>query len=116
MKHPANRIAAAAQATAGVEGYVFDSVNGSQIAFWTCCETAPPAQHMHDFDEYLLVVGGRYTLVIEGGRIVLQAGQGYAIRRGVPHSGEVLAGTGTIHALGGHRADRFRTSSCEGPG
>jgi hypothetical protein len=40
MKHPANRIARSNQATAGVEGYVFDGANGSQMAFWTCNETA----------------------------------------------------------------------------
>jgi hypothetical protein len=38
MKHPANRIIRSNQATPGVEGYVFDGVNGSQMAFWTCGE------------------------------------------------------------------------------
>jgi hypothetical protein len=33
MKHPANRIAAPDQATPGVEGYVFDGAEGSQMAF-----------------------------------------------------------------------------------
>jgi hypothetical protein len=36
MQHPANRIATTAQATAGVDGYVFDGADGSQMAFWTC--------------------------------------------------------------------------------
>jgi hypothetical protein len=31
MKHPANKIATSSQATPGVEGYVFDGVDGSQI-------------------------------------------------------------------------------------
>jgi hypothetical protein len=35
MKNPANRIATSDQATPGVEGYVFDGVDGSQMAFWT---------------------------------------------------------------------------------
>ena len=106
MKNPANRIATTAQATPGVEGYVFDGVDGSQMAFWTCRDTAPSAAHVHDFDEYMVVVQGCYTLIVEGTRIPLEAGQEHVIPRGVVHSGEVRAGTRTIHAFGGHRADR----------
>ena len=40
MKNPFNRIAKTSQATQGVEGYVFDGTDGSQMAFWTCAETA----------------------------------------------------------------------------
>jgi hypothetical protein len=58
MKHPANRIAIAASATPGVEGYVFDGTDGSQMAFWTCRETASSAGHEHEFDEYTVVVAG----------------------------------------------------------
>ncbi len=107
MKHPANRIAVSNQATPGVEGYVFDGADGSQMAFWTCLETASSAAHVHEFDEYMLVVEGCYTLIVDGNRIPVTAGQEYFIPRGVPHSGEVLAGTRTIHAFGGHRADRL---------
>jgi len=56
MKHPANRIATSNQATSGVEGYVFDGAGGSQMAFWTCRETAASATHAHDYDEYTIVV------------------------------------------------------------
>jgi len=106
MKHPANRIAKSNQATPGVEGYLFDGADGSQLAFWTCRETAASAAHAHAYDEYMLVVQGCYTLIIDGKRIPVKAGEEYFIARGVLHSGEVLAGTRTIHAFGGHRADR----------
>ena len=106
MKRPANRIAKAQQATPGVEGYVFDGADGSQMAFWTSSETAASAEHAHDYDEYMLVVEGCYTLVIDGRRVPVKAGEEYVIPRGVRHGGEVLAGTRTIHAFGGHRADR----------
>ena len=106
MQHPANRIATTSQATPGVEGYVFDGVDGSQMAFWTCRETASSAEHLHDYDEYMLVVQGLYTLIIDGQKIPVSAGEEYFIPRGVPHSGEVQAGTRTIHAFGGHRANR----------
>lgn len=76
------------------------------MAFWTCNETAASAEHTHDFDEYMLVVRGRYTLITNGKRIEIGAGEEYFILRGTPHSGGVLAGTRTIHAFGGHRADR----------
>jgi quercetin dioxygenase-like cupin family protein len=108
MKHPANRIATSQQATPGVEGYIFDGADTSQMAFWTCRATAASAEHTHDYDEYMLVVQGCYTLITHGERIPLRAGEEYFIARGVPHSGEVQAGTRTIHAFGGHRADRVR--------
>jgi mannose-6-phosphate isomerase-like protein (cupin superfamily) len=110
MKDPANRIAGSDQATPGVEGYVFDGENGSQMAFWSSRETAASASHVHDYDEYMLVVQGCYTLIINGERIPVKAGEEYLISRGVAHSGEVLAGTRTIHAFGGHRADRVHGS------
>lgn len=58
MKHPANRIANTCQATRGVEGYIFDGADESQMAFWTCRETASSAAQVHDYDEYMLVVQG----------------------------------------------------------
>jgi mannose-6-phosphate isomerase-like protein (cupin superfamily) len=76
------------------------------LAFWTCRETAASAAHTHDFDEYMIVVQGCYTLIINGERIPVSAGQEHFIPRGVAHSGEVLAGTRTIHPFGGRRADR----------
>jgi quercetin dioxygenase-like cupin family protein len=106
MKDPANRIRQSSQATRGVEGYVFDGVNGTQMAFWTCAENATSAEHAHDYDEYLVVVQGCYTLIIGGRRIPLKAGEEYVIPQGVLHRGEVLAGTRMIHAFGGHRAER----------
>ncbi len=106
MKHPANRIAPGQQATPGVEGYVYDGANGSQMAYWTCHQTAASAPHVHDFDEYMIVVEGSYTLVIDGERIRLNAGDERFIPQGVWHAGEVVAGTRTIHAFGGRRAQR----------
>jgi mannose-6-phosphate isomerase-like protein (cupin superfamily) len=56
----------------------------------------------------MIVVQGCYTLVIGGERIPVKSGEEYFIPRGVVHAGEVAAGTRTIHAFGGHRADRIR--------
>ena len=106
MKHPANRIATGSQATPGVEGYVFDGADGSQMAFWTCHLTDRSAPHVHEFDAYMVVVRGCYTLIIDGERIPVRAGEEYFIPKGVFHGGEPLAGTRTIHAFGGRRAER----------
>lgn len=110
MKRPANRIATSDQATPGVEGYVFDGADGSQLAFWTCRQAAAAEAQTHEYDEYVVVVQGCYTLIIGGKRIPLKAGEEYCIPRGTRHGGEVVAGTRTIHAFGGHRADRMRSS------
>jgi quercetin dioxygenase-like cupin family protein len=111
MQHPANRITPSNQATPGVEGYVFDGADGGQMAFWTCRQTAVSSPHTHDFDEYMVVVEGCYTLIVNGERVPINAGEEYFIPRGTPHSGEALAGTRTIHAFGGHRADRCLPNS-----
>jgi len=110
MKHRANRIATSDQATPGVEGYIFDGADGSQMAFWTCPESAISAEHVHDYDEYVVVVQGCFTLIIEGERIPLKAGDEYMIPLGVRSGGEVVAGTRTIHAFGGHRAEQAEGS------
>jgi hypothetical protein len=47
MKHPANRVATASQYTEGIEGYVFDGADGSQMAFWRCESDAITAEHVH---------------------------------------------------------------------
>jgi hypothetical protein len=56
---------------------VFDGANGTQMAFWTCAKTASSAEHVHDYDEYMVVVQGYYTLIIDGERIQVKAGQEY---------------------------------------
>jgi mannose-6-phosphate isomerase-like protein (cupin superfamily) len=110
MKRPANRIDTASQATPGVEGYLYDGAEGSQMAFWTCHETAAATPHVHDFDEYMVVIEGCYTLVIGSERISIKAGEEYVIRRGIVHGGEAVAGTRVINAFGGQRAVRAAQS------
>jgi len=76
------------------------------MVFWTCDETTSSTEHVDEFDEYMLVVQGCYMLLTDGRRIPVKAGEEYQIPRDVAHGGEVVAGTRTIHAFGGHRADR----------
>src|SRR5260370_7750540 len=90
MKNPANRIASTNQATPGVDGYIFDGVDGSQMAFWTCSQTARSSAHTHDYDEYMIVAQGCYTLIINGQRIPLKAGPDNFIGRGDLHTAQPL--------------------------
>jgi hypothetical protein len=74
MKNLANRIARTTQATPGVEGYLFDGIDGSQVTFWTCHQTASSTPRAHDFAEYMLAVQGCYTIDVGaplGGRDTL---------------------------------------------
>ena len=111
MQNAANRIATASQATPGVEDYVFDGADGSQMTVWTCRQSASASPQVHDFDEYMIVVKGRYTLLLGDTRVELEAGDEFFIPKGTPHGGEVIAGTRTIHAFGGRRAERAGAKS-----
>jgi mannose-6-phosphate isomerase-like protein (cupin superfamily) len=109
MRNPANKIATDSQYTSGIEGYVFDGIDDSQMAFWTYPDSLPSmksSEHVHDYDEYFVVVQGRYTLVIGRRRTTLNPGDEFLIPRGTPHKGEAVGGTRTIHCFGGRRAER----------
>jgi hypothetical protein len=68
MKRPANRSAWSNQATPGVDGYVFDGIDASQMAFWTCKQTAQSGSPVHGYDEYMIVAEGCYALITRRGR------------------------------------------------
>jgi mannose-6-phosphate isomerase-like protein (cupin superfamily) len=106
MKHPANKISAETQYTKGIEGYVFDGADGSQMAFWTYQGGGKSAEHVHDYDEYFTVVQGQYTVIMKGKRIPVGIGEEFLIPKGTLHNGEAVAGTRAIYAFGGQRAKR----------
>lgn len=106
MKSALNRIASASQHTAEIDGYVFDGTDGTQVTFWECSADANTAEHIHEFDEYLLVVEGCYVVTMDGKDICVSAGQECVIPKGTRISGRVVAGTRTIHMFGGRRAAR----------
>ncbi len=106
MRREANKIAAASQHTSGIEGYVFDGADGSQMAFWTATVDAETEEHVHPFDEWFIVVEGTYVVLLDGTEIRVEAGQEHFIPKGTRIAGRVTAGTRTIHAFGGKRAKR----------
>jgi quercetin dioxygenase-like cupin family protein len=106
MKNRKNRIRQSSQYTQDIEGYVFDGADGSQVAYWTCFKDRVSAEHVHEYDEYLVCVHGQYMVIMNGERFVLCPGNELFIPKGVAHSGECVAGTRTIHVFGGRRAER----------
>ena len=105
MKSAENSISSASQSE-GIEGWVYDGIDGKQMAYWKCLVDGTSNEHVHDYDEYFVVVQGGYTLIIANERIPVRAGEEYFIPKGVAHAGEFIAGTRTIHCLGGKRANR----------
>ena len=106
MQNPLNKISSQSQYTADLEGYVYDGADGSQMAIWTINKTASSQQHSHEFDEYIVVVQGQYTLDIAGQKITLNQGDEYVIPKGITHSGHGITGTRAIFAFGGKRVQR----------
>ena len=45
MKRPANRIGRESQYTEGIEGYVYNGADESQMAFWTCYQDRNSKEH-----------------------------------------------------------------------
>ncbi|MFZ2456152.1 MAG: cupin domain-containing protein [Candidatus Altiarchaeia archaeon] len=105
MKNKKNAIAEGSQSS-GIEGYVYDGADGSQMIHWTCGADGVSKEHAHNYDEYMVVVSGRYDMLIGGKKTGLAAGDEYYIPKGVPHAGAFIAGTRTIHCFGGKRAER----------
>jgi quercetin dioxygenase-like cupin family protein len=106
VRNPKNRIARASQYTDDIEGFVFDGVDGSQVALWTCNSNRVSKEHVHDFDEYVLVIEGHCTAILEGKRVELAKGGELHIPKGTVQAMEVSAGTRTLHVFGGKRAER----------
>ncbi len=106
MRHPYNKVFAQSSYGQGLQGYLFDGADGGQVIIWTCELDGTSPMHTHDFDEYLVVVQGKYTLIIAGEKFPLGVGQEYFIPKGLAHAAEYLAGTRTIQAYGGRRAKR----------
>lgn len=104
MRNPANAISQHSQSP-GVKGWVYQGKRGGQMAYWECYRDSASQQHSHDYDEYVIVAAGEFSLLIEGKKLVLCQGDEYLIPARVPHAAEFVAGTRTIHCFGGKRAE-----------
>lgn len=59
--------------------------------------------HVHDFDEYIVCVYGKYTVVIGDKEVILKPGDEFVIPKGTEHGSKRVSGTRSIHAFGGKR-------------
>lgn len=106
MKNEKNKIDSKSQFTDDIEGFVYDGVDDSQMAFWTCKSDKISKKHTHDFDEYMIVISGRVTIFIGGEKQVLKPGEEIYIPKGTPMKLKCVAGTRTIHAFEKKRVER----------
>ncbi len=106
LMNPANEIASDSKA-GGLKGYLYEGVNGEQIALWVSrdgkagyCEP-----HSHDYGEYCHVLSGEYRLVLDGEEVgTLKAGDELYMAPGVVHSGWYTA---DYRAIDGFEERRF---------
>jgi len=92
----------------GIEGYVYDGVDGSQIIHWTCGVDGVSEEHCHPFGEYMVVVSGSYEMAVNGKKHAYPWGMNSMCLRMYPNAGRFTKGTRTIHCFGGKRAGRRR--------
>lgn len=107
LKNSVNEIATDTKA-GGLKGYVYEGVDGVQIALWVArggeggyCEP-----HSHDYGEYCHVLSGEYRLVLDGEEVgTLKAGDELYMAPGVVHSGWYTA---DYRAIDGFEKPRFK--------
>ncbi len=90
----------------GMEGFVFDGADGSQIVLWENRSGGSVELHQHDFWEYCLVLEGRYEGVIDGKPVTLGPGDECLIPPGVPHKGTHSENYRAKDIFGGQRIKR----------
>ena len=105
LKNPINAVRDEDQSP-GVKGYIFDGLDGSQVILWESQVGVESDEHVHDFDEYFVIVEGEYSGVVGGRTVSLKAGDELLVPRGTPHSGKFPAGSRFIYAFSGRRARR----------
>jgi len=102
MMTQANAVPSQSQSV-GVKGWIYTGNDEKQTAYWVCEKDGVSKEHIHDFEEYFMVIDGEYVLEIVGESITLHKGDEYHIRAGIPHAGKFKAGTRTFHCFGGKR-------------
>jgi quercetin dioxygenase-like cupin family protein len=69
-----SRIRAAPASTSPAPS-VFDGADSSQVVLWTAHADRASTEHVHDFDECVLVIEGRCAVILGSERIEVRAGQ-----------------------------------------
>ena len=98
----------------GMEGYVYEGADGSQVVLWTCPEGGTSPAHTHAYDEYAIVVEGAFTGTVGGEAVHLSAGDECYIPAGVEHDGVYSAGYRAIDGFAGTRVKREQRRASRG--
>ena len=107
MRNPENAVEASHQA-GGMEGYVYDGIDGSQLVVWHCPDGGESPMHTHDYDEYAIVIQGTFTGTVDGKPIAMGPGDECFIAAGTPHDGTYSHNYRAIDAFGGRRVKRAK--------
>ena len=105
MRRPENKVQISPRA-GGMEGYLFEGLDGVQMVCWMCPEGGVSPMHTHDYDEYAIVVEGLFTGTVGGEPVSMGPGDECYIPAGVPHDGSYSTGYRAIDAFGGKRVKR----------
>ena len=105
MRRRCNAVKTSRQ-SGGMEGYLFEGADGSQMVIWQSKRGGISEMHTHDYDEYAIVVEGTFTGTVGGKKVRLRAGDECVIPAGVPHDGVYSANYRAIDAFGGRRVVR----------
>ena len=97
---------AVADAPEGMEGFLFDGVDGAQVVLWENTPGGAVKLHKHDFWEYCYVIEGTYDGIVGGKHIHLKPGDECIVPPGVIHEGNHSANYRAIDIFGGKRIDR----------
>ena len=89
-----------------MSGYAFDGIDGSQMVIWDCPDGGASKKHVHDFDEYALIVSGTYTGIENGKEVIYKAGSECYIPAGEWHEGFYSKGYRAIDAFQKKRVKR----------
>ena len=105
MRRRCNAVKTSRQ-SGGMRGYVFEGVDGSQMVIWESPRGGVSERHVHDYDEYAIVVQGTFIGTVGRKKVTLRAGDECFIPAGVPHDGVYSRNYRAIDAFGGRRVVR----------
>lgn len=78
---PSENSVASNSQSEGVKGWIYEGIDGKQMAYWICEIDGESIKHVHKIDAYFTVVQGKYTLIINDhikailiGRVELEQG------------------------------------------
>jgi mannose-6-phosphate isomerase-like protein (cupin superfamily) len=95
------------QQSRGADGYIFEGIDGSQVILWQAEGSVETTFHIHDYDEWFLIVKGTFEGIVGDEKVSMGPGDEILIKKGTPHRGYYFAGFRSIHGFSAKRADRI---------